>query len=113
MIFFGINAPKKIKSLILKADGNTPPSISGNFRFQRDSDGYFWDGAAWGSFPASINVNLPPGYYNPVTGIYGYTWTPTAYGQYSFIMILSSPHFYDVVDVEVERIQFYESEDVS
>jgi hypothetical protein len=77
---------------------------------QRDSDLQYWNGSVW---VASAMIPVSAGFYDAGTGLFRYNWTPLAYGQYSCILILSSPHFYDAVDIEVEQIQFYESEDQS
>jgi len=112
MIFFNKNVMKYIKVLVLKGDGNVPESIMGNCQITRDSDGYYWNGTAFVNYYYPFDVTHV-GYYNLTNGCYYFPFTPPDYGQYTFSIVLSSPHFVGVIDIEVERIQLYESEDVS
>jgi len=112
MIFFNKNVMKYIKVLVLKGDGNVPESIVGECQITRDSDGYYWNGTTFINSYYYFDVTLV-GYYNRINASYYFPFAPPDYGQYTFFINLSSPHFVDIVDIEVEQIQLYESEDVS
>lgn len=111
MIIFELGVPQYLKAQVLMPDGSIPPSITGVIFLKRSSDGYYWDGSAWVAGYTPINVTS--GVFDTTIGEFTYSWTATAYGQYTFGLDLTSPVFYALENVSVGLVSVYESEDVS
>lgn len=112
--YFRIGTARYVKALVLAPDGSIPSSITGNFWLQRDSDGYFFNATTSTWVSGLLNNSVGSyGTYDATTGLYKWAFNPAAFGQYTFGLSLSSPLFYDIVDIEVTQIEVYESEDIS